>query len=54
LAALDVDSLALVEVAEILEEQFTPYAQQPFVIADADLEQFSTVGQTVDYVMARL
>ena len=54
LAAFDVDSLALVEVAEIVEEQLAPYAHEPFVIADADLEQFSTVGQAVDYALARL
>jgi acyl carrier protein len=54
LATLDVDSLALVEVAEIVEEHLAPYARQPLVIADADLEQFSTVGQAVDYVLARL
>jgi acyl carrier protein len=54
LATLDVDSLALVEVAEIVEEHLASYAREPLVIADADLEQFSTVGQVVDYVLARV
>ena len=53
-AAMDADSLALVEVAEIVEEQLAPYALEPFVIPDSDLEGFSTVGQAVDYVLARL
>ena len=51
---LEADSLALVEVAEIVEEQLAPYAPAPFLIADTDLEAFSTVGQAVDYVLARL
>ena len=51
---LDVDSIALVEVAEIVEERLAPYASVPFVIADADLELLCTVGQVVDYVLARL
>jgi acyl carrier protein len=54
LASLDADSLALVEVAEIVEEQLAPYAAVPFFIPDADLESLATVGQVVDYVLARL
>lgn len=53
-ADLDADSLALVEVAEIVEEQVAPFATQPFAIPDADLERLGTVGQAVDYVLARL
>ena len=53
-ADLDVDSLALVEVAEIVEEEFAPYAPAPLVIPDADLESLATVGHVVDYVLARL
>lgn len=53
-AELNADSLALVEVAEIVEEQLASYAHQPLVIPDADLERFATVGQAVDYVLARL
>ena len=51
---LEVDSLALVEVAEIVEGQLAPYAHAPFVIPDADLESLATVGQAVDYVLAKL
>lgn len=51
---LDVDSLSLIEVAEIVEEQLVPYAPTPFVIPDSDLESLTTVGQAVDYVLARL
>jgi acyl carrier protein len=54
LVDLDADSLALVEVAEIVEEQLAPFAAAPFVIPDADLEALATVGQVVDYVLARL
>jgi len=53
-ADLDVDSLALVEVAEIVEEQLAPFASAPFVIPDADLESLRTVGEVVDYVLARM
>lgn len=53
-ADLDVDSLALVEVAEIVEEQLAAFAPETFVIPDADLESLATVGQAVDYVLARL
>ena len=53
-ADLDVDSLALVEVAEIVEEQLAPSLPAPLVIPDADLESLATVGQVVDYVLARL
>jgi acyl carrier protein len=51
---LEVDSLALVEVAEIVEEQLAPYARAPFAIPDSDLESLTTVGQAVDYVLARM
>ena len=54
LADIDVDSLALVEVAEIVEEHLAPYAHEPFVIPDADLASLATVGAAVDYVLARL
>ena len=53
-ADVEVDSLALVEVAEIVEERLAPYSQQPFVIPDADLGSLTTVGEAVDYVLARL
>lgn len=42
------DSLALCEIAEIVEERL------PLTIDDADLDDIHTVGQAVDYAMARL
>ena len=51
---LDADSLALVEIAEILEERLGPLARNGFRIDDADIEQIRTVGEAVDYAMARL
>jgi acyl carrier protein len=48
------DSLALIEVAEIVEERLAPYATAPFRIPDADLEALLTVGAAVDYALARL
>ena len=41
------DSLALVEIAEIVEERL------PVTIEDADLDDIRTVGEAVDYVVAR-
>ena len=54
LAALNADSLALVEIAEIVEEQLRPHANGIFRIPDRDLEALCTVGDAVDYVLARL
>ena len=45
------DSLALCEIAEIVEETL---AVPGFRIEDADLDDIHTVGQAVDYAMARL
>jgi len=53
-AELDVDSLALVEVAEIVEEQLAPYSPVPLRIPDADLAALQTLGEAVDYAMDRL
>ncbi len=41
------DSLALVEIAEIVEERL------PVTIEDADLDDIRTVGEAADYVAAR-
>ena len=41
------DSIALVEIAEIVEERL------PVTIADPDLDSIRTVGEAVDYVVAR-
>jgi acyl carrier protein len=54
LAALEADSLALVEIAEIVEEQLQPLVPGSFRIPDQDLEALCTVGDAVDYLLARL
>lgn len=51
---LRADSLALVEVAEIVEERLSPLAPAGFRFADDDLERLRTVGDAVDYAVARL
>ena len=53
-AELDADSLGLVEVAEIVEEELSSFSSTPLHIPDADLEALRTVGDVVDYVLARL
>ena len=51
---LDADSLALVEIVEIVEEQLAPLARAGFHIDDEDLDALTTVGDAVDYAYARL
>jgi acyl carrier protein len=51
---LNADSLALVEVIEIVEEALAPYVSGGFHIDDDDLEGLTTVGAAVDYAVARL
>jgi acyl carrier protein len=51
LAALGADSLARVELAELIEERLAEHAPS-LSIPDAELEAFRTVGDTVDYVVA--
>ncbi len=53
-ADLGADSLALVEIVEIVEEAMTLHARPGFRIEDEDLDGLATVGQAVDYVVARL
>lgn len=53
LAGLDADSLALVEVAEIVEERLAERTGHRLHIPDADLEAFRTVGEAADYVAVR-
>jgi acyl carrier protein len=48
-SGLKCDSLALVEIAEIVEERLPG-----LTIDDADLDDIDTVGEAVDYVLARL
>jgi acyl carrier protein len=51
---LDADSLALVEIVEIVEEELAPRARPGFHIEDEDLDALTTVGEAVDYAVARL
>jgi acyl carrier protein len=51
---IGVDSLALVAIAEIVEERVSGQAGRPLHIPDTDLERMLTVGDTVDYVIARI
>lgn len=50
---LHADSLALIELVEILEEELSERAAG-FAIADEDLQDLTTVGSAADYVMAKL
>jgi acyl carrier protein len=50
LAELDADSLALVEVAELVEEQVAERTGRRLHIPDADLERFRTVGEAAEFV----
>ncbi|MCW2615039.1 MAG: acyl carrier protein [Frankiales bacterium] len=51
---LQADSLALVEIVEIVEETLAPLARAGFHIADEDLDALTTVGEAVDYAVERL
>ena len=53
LASIGADSLALVELAELVEERLTSFAPGLHV-PDAELEAFRTVGDVVDYVCSRV
>ena len=53
-ADLKADSLALVEIVEIVEETLAPQARPDFHIEDEDLDGLVTVGEAVDYAVARL
>jgi len=50
---LDADSLALIELVEILEQELGERTVG-FQIDDEDLEDLKTVGDAVDYVLAKL
>jgi acyl carrier protein len=50
---LEADSLALIELVETLEEEFGERTVG-FTIDDDDLADLVTVGDAVDYVVARL
>jgi len=51
---LGADSLALVEIVEIVEETLAPRARPGFHIEDEDLDALRTVGEAVEYAVARL
>ncbi|MCW2714056.1 MAG: acyl carrier protein [Frankiales bacterium] len=51
---LAADSLALVEIVEIVEETLAPLARPGFHIDDEDLDGLASVGEAVDYAVARL
>jgi acyl carrier protein len=50
---LHADSLALVEMVELVESEVRGL-HNGFTIDDDDVEDLDTVGQAVDYVLARL
>ena len=51
---LEADSLALVEIVEIVEESLAPRARAGFHLEDEDLDGLLSVGDAVDYAVARL
>ena len=51
---LRADSLALVEIVEIVEEALAPRAPAGFHIEDEDLDGLTTVGEAVDLAVASL
>jgi acyl carrier protein len=51
---LNADSLALVEIVDIVEEGLAPRARPGFHIDDDDLDGLVTVGDAISYVLARL
>ena len=51
---LKADSLALVEIVEIVEEALAPEAQPGFHIEDEDLDGLTTVGSTPEHVTAHM
>jgi acyl carrier protein len=53
LADLGADSLARVELADIVEERLASY-RPDLHIPDADLEAFTTVGDVVDHLAREL
>ena len=49
---LEADSLALVEIVEIVEETLAPRARPGFHLEDDDLDALTTVGDAVDLAVA--
>jgi acyl carrier protein len=50
---LEADSLALVEIVEIVEEELAPRARAGFHLEDEELDALSTVGDAVDLAVAK-
>jgi acyl carrier protein len=50
---LEADSLALVEIVEIVEEALAPRARPGFHIDDEQLDGLGTVGEAVDLAVAQ-
>jgi len=50
---LNADSLALIELVEAIEEEFSSQGNN-FRIEDEDLEELKTVRDSVDYVVEKL
>lgn len=50
---LRADSLALVEIVEIVEERLVAHSAR-FRVDDDDIDDLGTVGEAVDYALARL
>ena len=50
---LNADSLALIELVEAIEEEFSSQ-ENSFRIDDEDLEELKTVRDAVDYVVEKL
>jgi acyl carrier protein len=51
---LDADSLALVEIVEIVEEELAPRVPAGFHIDDEELDGLQTVGEAVDLAVGKL
>jgi acyl carrier protein len=51
---LAADSLALVVMAELIEEQVAPFAPTGFRLGDRELAELRTVGDAVDLVLTSL
>ena len=50
---LEADSLALVEIVEIVEEELAPRARAGFHLEDEELDSLTTVGEAVDLAVAK-
>ena len=51
---LRADSLALVEIVEIVEEALAPRARAGYHLEDEELDGLTTVGEAVDLAVSRL